>query len=67
VQKIGGRNSEKTGKRRGMAERRRMPKGFSSPSRDGSRHYHGITMVQKLVKDLLAAFISSFRRGDEPP
>jgi len=62
----GGRVVEESGGRRGMEKRGGMLKRPSTLSRDRSRHCCGTTTVQKLDKDFFAAFISSFRQGDEP-
>jgi len=60
AEKIGGRSAEKTERERGIAERREMPEGSSSLSRGRPHRRHRTTMVQKLGKDFLATFISSF-------
>jgi len=66
VQKIGGRNLEKTGRKRSMVERRKTLKRSGLPSKGRLCCRRGTTTAQKLVKDLLATFISFFQRGDEP-
>ena len=67
VEKVGGRNLEKTGRRGSLAERRTMPEGSGTPSRGRLRHRRWTTMAQKLGENFSTALISSFRREDEPP
>jgi len=45
VEKIGGRVTEKTGKGRGVAERRERPERSSFLFRGGLRHRHGTTAL----------------------
>jgi len=66
AEKVGGKNSEKTGSRGGMSERRRMLKGSGSPSGGRLHHHHWTTTAQKLDENLSTALISSFWRRDEP-
>jgi len=68
AEKVGGRSTQKTGRERErcMAERRGMLKGSGSLSRGKLHCCYRTTMVQKLDKEFLASFISSFQQGDEP-
>jgi len=66
VEKTGGRGAKKTGRGEDKTERRRSPERFGLRFRSGLRHCCGTTTAQELDKDLSAALISSFQRGDEP-
>jgi len=65
AEKIGRRSVEKTGRGRDTAKRKEMPEGSSSLSKGRPHRHHRIIIVQKLGKNFLAGFISSFQQGDE--
>jgi len=60
VKKIRGRSAKKTGRGKGIAERRRMSERSGSLSKGGLCHRCETTTAQELDEDVFATLISFF-------